>query len=69
MKMFVFCDSNLIEICSLVSNSQVKIGSGNGLVPTMKQAIVWQCLRNYISTSAFANVIYLMADVEAKFYV
>ena len=30
----------------------------------------WQCLRNYIGTSAFADVIsYLMADVEAKYYV
>ena len=28
-----------------------------------------QCLRNYISTSAFANVSYLMADVEEKFFV
>ena len=28
-----------------------------------------QCLRNYIGTSAFADVSYLMADVEAKFYV
>ena len=33
------------------------------------EQIVTQCLRNYISTSAFADVIYLMADVEAKFYV
>ena len=28
-----------------------------------------QCLQNYIGTSAFADVSYLMADVEAKFYV
>ena len=28
-----------------------------------------QCLRNYIGTSAFADVSYLMADVEANFYV
>ena len=28
-----------------------------------------QCLRNYIGTSAFADVSYLIADVEAKFYV
>ena len=28
-----------------------------------------QCLRNYIGTSAFADVSCLMADVEAKFYV
>ena len=28
-----------------------------------------QCLWNYIGTSAFADVSYLMADVEAKFYV
>ena len=28
-----------------------------------------QCLRNYIGTSAFADFSYLMADVEAKFYV
>ena len=28
-----------------------------------------QCLRNYIGTSAFAEVTYLMADVEAKLFV
>ena len=28
-----------------------------------------QYLRNYIDTSAFADVSYLMGDVEAKFYV
>ena len=28
-----------------------------------------QCLQNYIGTSGFADVCYLMADVEAKFYV
>ena len=28
-----------------------------------------QCLRNYISTSAFDDACYLMADVEAKFYI
>ena len=28
-----------------------------------------QCLQDYIGTSAFADVSYLMADVEAKFYV
>ena len=28
-----------------------------------------QCLRNYIGTSAFADVSYSMADVEAKFFV
>ena len=28
-----------------------------------------QCLRNYIGTSAIADVSYWMADVEAKFYV
>ena len=30
---------------------------------------VMQCLWNYVSTSAFADVSYSMADVEAKFYV
>ena len=30
---------------------------------------MFQCLQNYIGTSAFADVSYLMADVEAKFYV
>ena len=29
----------------------------------------WQCFRNYIGSSAFADVSYLMADVEAKFYI
>ena len=29
----------------------------------------YQCLWNWIGTSAFADVSYLMADVEAKFYV
>ena len=28
-----------------------------------------QCLRNYIGTSGFADASYIMADVEAKFYV
>ena len=30
---------------------------------------MFQCLQNYIGTSAFADVSYLTADVEAKFYV
>ena len=28
-----------------------------------------QCLQNYNSTSAFADISYLMANVEAKFFV
>ena len=30
--------------------------------------LIVQCLGNYIGTSAFADVSYLMADVEAIFY-
>ena len=46
----------------------VNTGSGNGLFPDRTKPLP-QCLRNYISTSAFADVSYLMANVEAKFYV
>ena len=35
----------------------------------VQEILPLQCLRNYIGTSAFADVSYLMADVEAKFYV
>ena len=34
-----------------------------------KFLVHFQSLRNYVGTSAFADVSYLMADVEAKFYV
>ena len=35
-------DSNLTEVCSSGSNwQQVSIGSGNGLVPNRRQAIIW----------------------------
>ena len=36
---------------------------------TTSRLVIFQCLRNYTGTSAFADVSYLMANVEAKFFV
>ena len=36
------CHSNFMETCSQVSNWQyISIGSGNGLAPNRRQAIIW----------------------------
>ena len=45
----------------MATDEYCNVDLDNGLAP--------QCLRNYIGTSAFADVSYLMADVEATFYV
>ena len=58
---------------TLIDNQYVAINMDrfSNTVYSRYIAVVYiQCLRNYIGTrSAFADVSYLMANVDAKFYV